>query len=124
MAFRLRFDQFVREPDQTGPSIAPGLLAREAAKEAAQPASVPDGLQLLAGYVWRILVVCAGLYLLWVVMGQLTEVLIPLFLALLLTAALWPVKTWLQRRGMPRGLAVTATLLLLVANCFAHDLGT
>lgn len=114
MAFRLRFDQFVREPDQTGPSIAPGLLAREAAKEAAQPASVPDGLQLLAGYVWRILVVCAGLYLLWVVMGQLTEVLIPLFLALLLTAALWPVKTWLQRRGMPRGLAVTATLLLLV----------
>ena len=44
MAFRLRFDQFVREPDQTGPSIAPGLLAREAAKEAAQPASVPDGL--------------------------------------------------------------------------------
>lgn len=109
MALRLRLAQPVRTPDPV-PTISPQQLA----EAAAQPAEVPHGVQLAAGWIWRLLVICAGLYLLWRVVGQLSEVLIPLFLALLLTAALWPVKTFLQARGVPRSLAVTASLLLLV----------
>lgn len=112
MAFRLNFGQFVRDapPGLPAPSVSPELLAQQAA----QPAEVPHGIQLAAGWIWRLLVICAGLYLFWRILGELSEVVIPLVLAVLLTAALWPVKSFLQLRGLPRWLAVVLSLLLLL----------
>ena len=112
MAFRLNFGHFVRQAadDPAAPTVSPELLAQQAA----QPAEVPPGIQLAAGWIWRLLVIGAGLFVFWRILGTLSEVVIPLVLALLLTAALWPVKSFLQLRGLPRWLAVLLSLLLLV----------
>ncbi|GAA1398818.1 AI-2E family transporter [Luteococcus peritonei] len=112
MAFRLNFGQFVR--DDAGRQPAPVISSELLAAQAAQPAEVPHGIQLAAGWIWRLLVIGAGLFAFWRILGHLSEVVIPLMVALLLCAALWPVKSFLQRRGLPRWLAVTLSLLLLV----------
>lgn len=88
--------------------LEPAPPADESAQE------VPHGLKLAADLTWRVLVVCAGLYLVWRILGDLSEVVIPLVVALLFTAALWPVKSLLVRLHLPRWLAVTLCLLLLV----------
>ncbi|MDN5563416.1 putative PurR-regulated permease PerM [Luteococcus japonicus] len=97
--------------DQSGQVITREMLA----EEAATPGVVPHGIQLAAGWFWRLLVIGAGLYGIWFVLSGLSEVVIPLFVALLFTAALWPMKTWLQGRGLPRGAAAGLSLLALVA---------
>lgn len=79
-----------------------------------EPLDVPNGMKVAAGWVWRLLVLCAGGYLLWKVLGDLSEVVTPLFMALLLTAALWPVKSSLQGHHVPRWLATVVSMLLLL----------
>ena len=52
MAFRLNFGHFVRQAadDPAAPTVSPELLAQQAA----QPAEVPPGIQLAAGWIWRL----------------------------------------------------------------------
>lgn len=68
-----------------------------------------------AAYSWRLLVIAAAVAaLLWLV-GQLLVVVIPVVVALLLTRALSGPTAWMASRGVPRGLAAGATLLLFIA---------
>ncbi len=75
-------------------------------------ADVPRGLRLAAAWAWRLLVLAVGgLAVLWVV-GRLKLVLIPLAIALLLSALFAPAVGWLRRRvRMPRSLAVAVVLI-------------
>ncbi|OBH93183.1 AI-2E family transporter [Mycobacterium sp. E2733] len=74
-------------------------------------ASVEPLVRKTAAWAWRLLVILAALIaLLWVV-KKLEIIIVPVLVALLLSALLLPVVDWLDRRGLPRGGAVTLVLL-------------
>jgi predicted PurR-regulated permease PerM len=68
----------------------------------------------VAAWSWRLLVIGAALaiggFLLW----ELRGVFIPIFVALMLATQLVPLAGWLVKRGLPRVLAVVASLLTLL----------
>ena len=64
-----------------------------------------------AAWAWRLLVILtAGVALLWV-MKKLEIIVVPVLLALMISALLVPAVDWLDRRGLPRGGAVAVVLL-------------
>ncbi len=73
---------------------------------------VPHGLRIAAAWAWRMLVLAlAAAVLLWLI-GRLKDVLIPLSIALLLSALLAPSVGWLRRRvRLPASLAVALVLI-------------
>jgi predicted PurR-regulated permease PerM len=80
--------------------------------------SVGDRLQVhpvvraTAEWAWRLLVIAAAVYVLMRVVKSFEEVFVPIGLAILGTALLVPVVDWLNRRGVPRALAVVGTLIV------------
>jgi len=72
---------------------------------------VPRGLQVAAAWSWRVLLVVAVLYVLGWLVRHLTEVIIPLAVAILLAAMLAPVTQRLHTWGLGRGLATAVTVL-------------
>src|SRR5689334_596107 len=74
-------------------------------------ASVQPLVRKTAAWAWRLLVILiAVLALLWVIM-KLEIIVVPVLVALLLSALLVPVVDWLDKRGLPRGGAVALVLL-------------
>ncbi|OBJ35988.1 AI-2E family transporter [Mycobacterium colombiense] len=77
----------------------------------ADDASVEPLVRKTAAWAWRLLVILvAVLALLWVVQ-KLEIIVVPVLVALLLSALLVPVVDWLDKRGLPRGGAVALVLL-------------
>ncbi|RKS93683.1 putative PurR-regulated permease PerM [Microbacterium sp. AG790] len=76
---------------------------------------LPRGLRVATAYAWRFVViaVAAGI-LIWLVI-QLKLLVIPLMVAILVTALLWPAFTWMLTRGVPRWLAIVLSVLGTVA---------
>ena len=73
--------------------------------------SVEPIVRKTAAWAWRLLVILAALVaLLWVI-KRLEIIIVPLLLALMLSALLLPMVDWLDRRGVPRGGAVALVLL-------------
>ena len=73
--------------------------------------SVEPIVRKAAAWSWRLLVILAAVVaLLWVI-ARLEIIVVPLLLALMLSALLVPAVDWLDRRGAPRGGAVTLVLL-------------
>ena len=73
--------------------------------------SVEPIVRKTAAWAWRLLVILtAVLAFLWVV-EKLEVIVVPVLVALLVSALLVPVVDSLDRRGLPRGLAVTLVLL-------------
>lgn len=76
-------------------------------------AQVPYGLDLAAGWAWRLLLIAgAGYLLLWLV-GYFAVVTVPLAVALLISALAAPFVQGVNRAGLPRGLSA---LLVVVAG--------
>ncbi len=73
--------------------------------------AVPRGLQIAASWAWRVLIVGALLYYLGRVAAHLSEVVIPVAIAVLLTALLAPVSRRMRGWGVPGGLATAITVL-------------
>lgn len=74
-------------------------------------ASVEPLVRKTAAWAWRLLVIlAAAVALLWVI-RKLEVIVVPVLVALLLSALLVPVVDWLDRRGLPRGGAVALVLL-------------
>src|SRR5690349_21369807 len=74
-------------------------------------ASVQPLVRKTAAWAWRLLVILiAVLALLWVIM-KLEIIVVPVLVALLLSALLVPVVDWLDKRGLPLGGAVALVLL-------------
>ena len=73
--------------------------------------SVEPIVRKTAAWAWRLLVILVALVaLLWVI-KRLEIIVVPLLLALMLSALLVPMVDWLDRRGAPRGGAVALVLL-------------
>ncbi|WP_375423357.1 AI-2E family transporter [uncultured Friedmanniella sp.] len=88
------------------PAVVPVLTASEDIDRA-----VPAGLRLAASWAWRIILVSALLYGLARVAGYLSEVVIPVAVAILLAAMLTPVANRLRAWGWNSGAASAVTLL-------------
>src|SRR6201996_9493515 len=107
-------------PGAHGPGAnGTGPPPRPAGPPAAGPPAPPDApaglvprwLQAAGGWSWRLLVIAAVIYLLYLVGGRLTVVVVPCLAALLLTALLQPLTARLHRAGLPMLAAAWATLL-------------
>jgi predicted PurR-regulated permease PerM len=77
----------------------------------APAALVPRWLQAAGAWSWRLLFVAVVVYLIYLVAGRLTVVVVPCLAALLLTALLQPLTGRLHRAGMPMLAATWCTLL-------------
>jgi putative heme transporter len=77
--------------------------------------AVPPLIHKAAAWAWRLLVIVAfGVALLWVI-RRLEVIVVPVALALMLTALMIPAVDFLARRGAPRGGAVALVLLSGIA---------
>jgi predicted PurR-regulated permease PerM len=74
-------------------------------------AAVPYPLRVAAAVSWRVLVVLGMVVVVGYVLVALRVVVIPVAVALLLTALLGPVVDWLTRHRIPRGLAALIVLI-------------
>jgi predicted PurR-regulated permease PerM len=82
-------------------------------EDARDTAAVPRGLRIAAAFAWRFLLVIAALYVIMWLLGRLSVVVIPVSIALLLSALLAPAVAHLVDIRVPRGLA---TALVLIAG--------
>ena len=73
---------------------------------------VPVLLAGAAAWCWRILVIAAAFLALFMLMAKLQLLVLPVFVALLLSAFLNPAVSFLRRKGWPSGLATGSILLL------------
>src|SRR3954449_9930640 len=76
-------------------------------------AQIPYGMDLAAAWSWRVLVLGAALYVLGHVIAMFAVVVLPLVIAVLLTALVIPLVDLLVRAGFPRGLA---SLLVVIGS--------
>lgn len=73
--------------------------------------TVPHGVRVAAAYAWRFLVIAAGIGVaIWLVI-QLKMLVIPLLVAILVAALVWPAFTWMLRHRFPRWLAIVLSVL-------------
>lgn len=77
--------------------------------------SVPRGVRVAAAYSWRFLLIAAAVGVaIWIII-QLKLLVIPLLIAILIAALVWPAFTWMLRHRWPRWLAIVASVLGTVA---------
>lgn len=123
--------------DLIGPEPAPStpepVVTAQLSIASRDDAQVPRPLRVGAAWMWRLLVIIAGsAAVIWAV-GRLHEVVVPLLIALLLTALFLPAVTWLTRvlrlnrslsvaLVMIGGLAVIAGVITLVVTQFIDQL--
>ena len=76
---------------------------------------LPLGIRVAGAWSWRlVLIAIAVAGLIWLIMVR-RNVVIPLVIAILLTALLYPIVAFFERRGLPKGLGVAAAMLTLFA---------
>jgi predicted PurR-regulated permease PerM len=80
---------------------------------AGRPHFVPPGLERVAAWSWRLLVVGAALAVAGFVVWELRGLFVPVFVALMLATQLVPFSYWMQRHGAPTAVAVVVSLLVL-----------
>lgn len=76
---------------------------------------LPLGVRVAAAWSWRLILIGLALAgFLWLVV-QVRVIVVPLLIAILLTALLAPVVHWFERRGAPRWMGVITALLVFIA---------
>ena len=101
-----------------GATAGTGLRAADDELPGVQAAAVPPGIRVAADWSWRLLLIGAFVYLLSMALRTVSEIIVPVAIALLLTALLRPVATWLQHRmkpGAAAGLTLVGTIILVSA---------
>jgi predicted PurR-regulated permease PerM len=73
--------------------------------------TLPRGLRIAGAWAWRLVGIALVLYGLIVLIGVLRIVVIPIVIALLLSALLQPAAAFLRRRGLNRSLAAAVVLV-------------
>jgi putative heme transporter len=74
-------------------------------------AAVHPLVRKAAAWAWRLLVILAALIVLLWVLKKLEVIVVPVLLAMMISALLVPAVDWMDRRGLPRGGAVAVVLL-------------
>lgn len=72
---------------------------------------VPRGMRIAAAYAWRLVAVAAAAgVLIWLVM-RFKLLVVPLLVAILITALVWPIFSWLRAHGVHKWIATAITVL-------------
>lgn len=108
---RRLFSQWSALRDERERQLAPPAVRREQLVRS----SVPPGFDLAAAWAWRFLVVVAAIALVGWVLGFLIVLVLPVVVALLITALVIPLVDRVARWGLPRGLASLLTVLTGIA---------
>jgi putative heme transporter len=74
---------------------------------------VPLGVRVAAAWSWRLIIITVAVIGVFYLLLQVGGVMVPVIVALLLTALLQPGSSWLRRHGVPRSLAA---LIMLIAG--------
>ena len=90
-------------------------IAAAPTNPAESAAAVPQGLQIAASWGWRVIVVAALIGGLFWLVRYLSEVFIPVAVAILLTALMLPLANRLKKWGTPRAAATAVTVLGSIA---------
>ncbi|WP_342670714.1 AI-2E family transporter [Micromonospora matsumotoense] len=109
----------VATPASPGPVAAPSATVVGAEPPAAlyhstssrDDADVPHALRIAAAWSWRLIVIGAVTWTLLKIVGAISIVIIPLLVALLLSALLAPAVGWLLRVRAPRSLATAVVMV-------------
>lgn len=73
--------------------------------------TIPRGLRIATAYSWRFLVVAAAIGVgIWLVI-QLRLLVVPLLIAILVTALLWPAFSWMLSHRVPKWLAIVISVV-------------
>ncbi len=80
-----------------------------------RPDDVPRGMRIAGAYSWRLLAIAGVVAVVIFLVMQLSLLVIPVFVGVLLAALLGPFVGWLRRRRVPNGLAAAIGLLTLLA---------
>ena len=99
-------------PPRRGEVAAPdpaGFLSTRDAE-----AALPFGIRLAGGLAWRLIAIAIVVLGFIALVARLGEIVIPLVVAVLLSALLTPLKNLLLRRRLPKWLAVLVTFLVMV----------
>ncbi|PUA82287.1 AI-2E family transporter [Nocardioides currus] len=75
-------------------------------------AQVPWGLDLAAAWSWRLIIIAAATYGVAWLLAYFIVITLPIAISLLIAALVSPAVGWLQRIGLPRGLATGLVMLL------------
>ncbi len=73
--------------------------------------AIGEGVTWTAQWGLRLLLVGAGVVVLWLLIGALWSIVLPVLLAVILATVLWPPAAWLRRHRFPPALAATTVLL-------------
>src|ERR1700730_12500939 len=76
-----------------------------------EAAAVEPLVRKSAAWAWRFLVILAAVVALLWVLKKLEVIVVPVLLALMISALLVPAVDWIDRRGLPRGAAVAVVML-------------
>ena len=94
---------------------------RDSAEANAQPEvsaeqELPLGIRIAAAWSWRLILIGVALAgFIWLVI-QVRIIVIPVLIAILLTALLAPIVSWFERRGAPRWMGVVGALVVFLAS--------
>lgn len=80
-----------------------------------RPDDVPRGMRIAGAFAWRLLAIAGVVAVVIFLVMQLSLLVIPVFVGVLLAALLGPFVGWLRRRRVPNGLAAAIGLLTLLA---------
>lgn len=103
-------------PDRSDRPSSRLFKARAAKAPAPQvePVALPAGLQIASAWSWRLLLIIALVGVVLFLIVQLRLVVIPLLIAVLISALLVPFSNFLQRHGWPKWLSVLTAMLALI----------
>ena len=102
--------------DPQAPSATPGPTQVASVADAgdSSPAGVPPTLKTAAGITWRVLVLLAGLAVIFFILGQIFVVVVALFLAAFFTALASPIMNFLQKRAhLHKAIAMVLAIILI-----------
>ena len=92
-------------------SLFDALRDRSRVVSTDESGAVPHGLRVATAYSWRFLVIAAAVGVgIWLVI-QLKLLVIPLLVAILVSALLWPAFGWMLRHRFPRWLAIVISIV-------------
>ncbi|MEC5183712.1 putative PurR-regulated permease PerM [Cryobacterium sp. MP_3.1] len=102
-----------RRKHRTTPSTAPitAVLTPVQPETNGVDENIPAGIRLAGAWAWRLLVIAAVIAVLLYLIVQLRFIVIPLLVAVLVSALLVPLVGFLTRHHWPKGLAVAAALV-------------
>jgi predicted PurR-regulated permease PerM len=102
------------DPGHSGPGVAPIVATNTSEFDRA----VPRGLQIAAAWAWRVIIIGIMLYALGWALRYISEVVVPVGVAILLAAMIGPLTNRLNRWGLPRaaaaGISVVGGLVLII----------